>query len=347
MKTLPRSSRPVLFRTTFVDAGGRRRLNPRMISGKTILLTGGAGFIGTKLVERLADENRIVVLDILHRNSLKDSGLDSHPNLTLIKGDVRDPEAVKKAMADATHVVHLAAIAGVDTVINNPYLTMEVCLNGGINVLEAAAEHGRIERLVDFSTSEVFGRHAFRAAEGDITSLGAVGEARWTSAVSKLCTEHMCHVFQEHNGLPAVTVRPFNIFGPGQVGEGAIHHFVVRALRGEDLTVHNEGDQIRAWCYIEDMIDGLMLTLEKPEAVGKVFNIGNPRTAITVYNLARLVVTLAKSSSKVVHLDWPHPDVDLRIPDITRARKLLGFHPQIDLEEGIERTIAWYSDSLG
>jgi nucleoside-diphosphate-sugar epimerase len=313
-----------------------------MLRGAHILVTGGAGFIGTSLASRLIQDNRIRVLDVLHRNALAETDLTDHENLELIEGDVRDFDQVRAAMEDVTHVVHLASIAGVDTVMNNARLTMEVSIKGTFNALEAALEQGGIERFVDFSTSEVFGSYAYRASEGDVTTLGAVGEARWTYAVSKLATEHLCHVMHREEGLPAVTVRPFNIFGPGQVGEGAIHHFIVRALRGEQLTVHNDGNQIRAWCYIDDMIDGLLLTLENSEAVGHAFNIGNPRTALTVYNLAQLIVRMTGSRSEIAHVDWPYPDVELRVPDITRAREKLGFAPRFDLEQGLERTIEWY-----
>jgi nucleoside-diphosphate-sugar epimerase len=317
-----------------------------MIRNATFLITGGAGFIGTQLAKRLVDDNRVIVLDNLHRDALAGTELSRHANLRLVRGDVRDPKAVAEAMQGATHVVHLASIAGVDTVRSNPLLTMDVTIKGTFNVLERAVERGGIERFVDFSTSEVFGSFAWRVGEGDATSLGAAGEARWTYAVSKLATEHLCHVMHRQHGLPAVAIRPFNIFGPGQIGEGAIHHFIVRALRGETLEIHNEGDQIRAWCYIDDMIDGLLLALEHPAAAGRTFNIGNPRTALTVQNLARIVVRLSGSGSKIMHVPWPHADVELRIPDITRAREILGFQPRVDLEEGLLRTIAWYRAAL-
>lgn len=309
-------------------------------------MTGGAGFIGSRLAFRLIESNRIVVLDTLHRNALRETGLEDHPNLTLIKGDVRDKEVVRRAVDGVTHVVHLASIAGVDTVMNNPVLTMDVSMNGTFNLLEACRDQSQLERFVDFSTSEVFGRYAYRVSEGDVTSLGAVGEARWTYAVSKLATEHLCYVTHKQYGVPAVTVRPFNIFGPGQVGTGAIHHFVVSALKNETLEIHNQGEQIRAWCYIDDLIDGLLLTLTKKEAIGRVFNLGNPRTAVTVHHLARTIKQIAGSQSEIRHIDWPYPDVELRIPDITRARELLGFEPKFDLEEGLALTVEWYRESL-
>jgi nucleoside-diphosphate-sugar epimerase len=313
-----------------------------MLVNSNVLISGGAGFIGTKLIERIIEKNQVTVLDILHRNALLHSPVAKHPNLKLIKGDVRDADTVKEAMKEASHVVHLASIAGVDTVMNNPVLTMEITLKGTLNMLEAALEHGKIERFVDLSTSEVFGSYAFRVSEQDVTTLGAVGEARWTYAVSKLATEHLARVMHQHRGLKAVTVRPFNIFGPGQVGEGAIHHFVVRAIKNESITVHNDGDQIRAWCYIDDFLNGLLLTLNHDDAIGKTFNIGNPRTALTVHNLATLIVKLAESKSQIEHINWPYTDVELRIPDISSARNVLGYSPSIDLEEGLIRTIEWY-----
>ncbi|MBX3249683.1 MAG: NAD-dependent epimerase/dehydratase family protein [Myxococcales bacterium] len=318
-----------------------------MIEGKTVCITGGAGFIGTALTRRLADTNRVRILDILRRNALAEAGLDRHPNVELVVGDVRDPEAVARAVSGADYVVHMASIAGVDTVIGNPVLTMEISLEGTINVLRAAHAAGGVARVIDFSTSEVFGSYAFRVREADVTSLGAVGEARWTYAVSKLATEHLAHNYWKQHGLPTVAIRPFNIFGPGQVGEGAIHAFVVRALRGEPITIHNEGDQIRSWCYIDDIVEAIELALERDGAVGETFNIGNPRSTVTIYQLARLIVRLAESPSEITFVPWDFADVELRIPDVKKAERLLGFRAKVDLEDGILRTLAWYREKLG
>jgi nucleoside-diphosphate-sugar epimerase len=241
-------------------------------------------------------------------------------------------------------VVHLAAIAGVDTVLKMPVTTMKVSLIGTYNALEAAVAEAGLERFVDFSTSEVFGTYAYKVTEGDVTTLGAVGEARWTYAVSKLATEHLAHNYHVQYGLPAVSIRPFNIYGPGQVGEGAIHRFIVRALRGEDLELHNDGSQIRAWCYIDDIVEAVLLALEKPEAVGQAFNVGNPRSVCTIYDLARHVIRAAGSSSKLRFVEWNNADVELRIPNIDKARRRLGYEPRVDLDEGLARTIAWYRE---
>ena len=316
------------------------------VVGKRILLTGGAGFIGTTLCERLMSDNEIVILDNERRNALRHTDFLNHPNVKFIRGDVLDFETVREAMRGCQIVVHLAAIAGVDDVVNQPVETMKVNLLGTYHVLEAGLQH-RVERLVDFSTSEVFGSYAYKVQEADVTSLGAVGETRWTYAVSKLATEHLAHNYCRQYGLATVSIRPFNIYGPRQVGRGAIHIFIVKALDGEDLEVHNDGSQIRAWCYIDDITDGVLLSLVKNEAVGQAFNIGNPRSVITVYNLAREIIRLSGSKSKIRFVQVERPDVELRVPSITKARQLLGYEPKVDLEEGLLRTIAWYRSQRG
>lgn len=317
-----------------------------MLTDRRILLTGGAGFIGTALARRLLDHNDVVVYDNGHRDALKDSSLLDHPRLTVVVGDVLDAPRLREAVRGCQVVVHLAAIAGVDTVLKMPVTTMKVSLIGTYNALEAALAEGGIERFIDFSTSEVFGTYAYKVSEGDVTTLGAVGEARWTYAVSKLATEHLAHNYYVQYGLPAVSIRPFNIYGPGQVGEGAIHRFIVRALRGEELELHNDGSQIRAWCYVDDIVEAVLLCLEKKEAVGQAFNVGNPRSVCTIYDLARNVVRVAGSESRLRFVEWKHADVELRIPNIDKSRDLLGWKPTVDLEEGLQRTIAWYRERM-
>ncbi|MGB0588792.1 MAG: NAD-dependent epimerase/dehydratase family protein [Myxococcota bacterium] len=317
-----------------------------MISNTRILITGGAGFIGTSLALRLVEDNDVVIFDNLHRNAMKDTALVEHPRLTFIQGDVLDEAALVAATEGCDVVIHMASIAGVDTVMKNPVLTMKVSLLGTYNALEAAHRSGCCKRFIDFSTSEVFGRYAFRVTEGDATQLGAVGEARWTYAVSKLATEHLALNYHKQYGLPALSIRPFNIYGPRQVGSGAVHHFIVKALRGEELTIHNDGAQIRSWCYIDDIVEGILLAIEREEAVGHAFNIGNPRSTVTIYHLAREIVRLANSTSPLKHIEWNFPDVELRVPAIDKARQLLGYSPEIDLQDGLRRTIAWYRSQL-
>ncbi len=313
-----------------------------MISGRHILVTGGAGFIGSHLAERLLPKNKVTVLDNFRRDALTASGLSEHPNLTIVRGDVMDDACVRESMAPCDAVVHMASIAGVDTVMKHPVLTMRVAMVGTMTTLEAARDHAGIKRFIDFSTSEVFGRYAYQVTEFDATTLGAVGEARWTYAVAKLATEHLAMNYHKEFDLPACSIRPFNIYGPRQVGEGAIHHFIRAALDGRALTVHNDGAQIRAWCYIDDIVDAILLTLERDEAVGHAFNIGNTRSTVTIYNLAKEIVRLSSSSSSIQFKDWPHADVNIRVPAVKKASELLGYSAKIDLEEGLLRTIQWY-----
>lgn len=313
------------------------------LSGKRIFITGGAGFIGTTLARRLVEDNEVVALDNLHRDALSGTDLAAHPNFTFHEADVLDAERLCELAAGSTHVVHAAAIAGVDTVLQSPVRTMRVNVIGTYNALEAAlATIGTLERFLDFSTSEVFGTHAYNVREGQVSTIGSVGEARWTYAVSKLAGEHMAHAYHDELGLPTVTVHPFNVYGPGQIGGGAIRAFIETALAGRDLTIHGDGSQIRAWCYVEDMVSALLLCLELPAAVGHAFNVGNARSAVTIYDLAQRVKRLSGCTGGIVFTPLDYADVELRIPNVEKAREVLGWEAKVDLDEGIERTIAWY-----
>ena len=319
-----------------------------MLNDKTIFLTGGAGFIGATLTGRLHETNRIVIFDNFKRDSLSDRPWSSHPNVTVVRGDVTNSAelgaAIEKAQPNV--IVHLAAIAGIDTVIQSPTTTMRVNMIGTVNALEAAARLKNLERFVDFSTSEVFGSYAFRADETQMTSVGAVGEARWIYAVSKLAGEHLVHAYHREFGMPTVTLRPFNVYGPGQIGEGAIHRFVVNALHDRDIEIHGDGTQIRAWCYVDDMVEGVLLAMEHPGAIGQSFNIGNARAVVTIYGLANTIVRVLESRSQIRFIRKDYADVELRVPNVDKARTLMGFEAQIDLEEGLRRTGEYYRRSM-
>ena len=312
-----------------------------MLKDKTIFITGGAGFIANTIMRRIVENNRIVVYDNFHRDTLSTSVLAGHPNIRIVRGDVLDLEAMTTAMAGADLVIHAAGIAGIDTVIKNPVKTMRVNMIGTANMLEAAAANGVKDRIIDFSTSEVFGSMAFRYTEEDSTVAGSAGEARWTYAVSKLAGEHLAHAYYRQYQLPVVTVRPFNVYGPGQTGEGAIQTFIKRALKNEGIRIDGDGNQIRAWCFVDDFVDCIMLCLERPEAVGESFNIGNSRAVITILGLAHTVCRVLNSSSEISHAPPLSADIAIRIPGVDKAMNLLGFKAQIDLEEGIRRTAEW------
>jgi len=313
------------------------------LQGKRIFVTGGAGFIATTLGRLLVDENEVIAYDNLHRDALSATDLAEHPNFTFVRGDVLDAEHVAEVATGATHIVHCAAIAGVDTVRESPVRTMRVNMIGTYNVLEAAlGARDTLERIVDFSTSEVFGTHADNVHEGHVSTIGSVGEARWTYAVSKLAGEHLAHAYHDELNLPTVTVRPFNVYGPGQIGGGAIRAFIEAALAGRDLTIHGDGSQVRAWCYVDDMVRAVLLCLERPEAVGQSFNIGNDRSTVTILDLAQRIKRLTGCPGEIVFQPLHYADVEIRSPNVAQARELLGFEAEVDLDEGLERTIAWY-----
>jgi nucleoside-diphosphate-sugar epimerase len=317
------------------------------VSGKKIVITGGAGFIGTSMAKLLADDNDLVLFDNMTNDALAQTELADHPNVTFISGDVLDHDAFSEAAEGANIIIHMAAIAGVDSVLKSPVRTMRVNLLGTANVVDvAAANMGTLERFIDFSTSEVFGKHAYKVEETHEMSGGKVGEARWTYAVSKLAGEYLAHSYFDEIGLPVSVVRPFNIYGPNQVGVGAIHHFTVRALRGEDLIIHGDGSQIRAWCYIDDILSALMRILEVPAAIGQAFNIGNPRSVCTTYDLAQRILRITGSDSQLVHKPLHYSDVEIRIPDVTKSRELLTWEPMVDLDDGLTRTMSWYREQL-
>ena len=152
----------------------------------------------------------------------------------------------------------------------------------------------------------------------------------------------MAHAYHDELGLPTTSVRPFNVYGPGQIGGGAIRAFIETALARSDLVIHGDGSQIRAWCYVDDMVAGVLCCLERPEAVGQSFNIGNARSAVTIYDLAQRIRRLSGADVDIRFQPLHYTDVELRIPNVDKARELLGFEAKVELDEGLARTIAWY-----
>lgn len=317
-----------------------------MIIQKNIFITGGAGFIANLLISKLIDNNLITVYDNFHRDALSGSNLSEHKNLSVVRGDVLSFDSLVSAISGADIVIHAAAIAGIDTVIKEPTKTMRVNMIGTANVLEAAKLNSVKGRFVDFSTSEVFGNRAFNSTEEDDTVTGSAGEARWTYAVSKLAGEHLAIAYWKEFALPVVSVRPFNVYGPGQVGEGALQIFIKKALKNEDLFVFGDGSQIRAWCYVDDFVAGLMACIEKKEAIGQSFNIGNPKAVTTIYGLAETVIRVLNSKSKIIFKPALSADIELRVPSVKKAAELLDFRATINLDEGIVRTAEWIEKNL-
>ena len=314
-----------------------------MISGKRILLTGGRGFIGTHLVLRLCRDNRVIAVDNGRRDAMR--FFDPPAGVRFETRDVAEPGALDDLLDGVDLVVHLAAVAGVSNYVRQPATTMVTNLIGTQQVLEAVKGRS-IERLVNFSTSEVYGPSALGSREAGATSLGPVSESRWTYSASKLAAEHLCLAYHRQYGVPVTSVRPFNIYGPGQVGEGAVHDIGLRALRGREVRITVDGQQVRTWCYIDDMIDATCVLMTHAAAVGQVFNVGNAEPVVPMIDLARRIVELTGSRSPITF--EPHMEVDVlhRSPDVDRIREQLGFRPGVPLDDGLRRTLDWYRHHL-
>lgn len=313
------------------------------MKGKSILITGGAGFIGGRLASQLRDENAVVVMDNMNRSQ---SALAEVDGVEYVRGDVLNSDDLNDAMTGRNVVIHAAGIAGIDTVGKSPVSTLRVNALGTDKVLQAALRAGVDDRIICFSTSEVFGAFAYDVSEYDCTSVGAVGEPRWTYATSKLMAEHLAVSYWQEFGLPTVVVRPFNVYGPGQIGEGAVRKFIGQALSGQDIVINGDGSQIRAWCFVDDFVDGILRCLDAPSAVGQDFNLGNSRAVVTTLDLAQRIIRLAGSESRIRHQPPLGADVQVRVPDTQKAERLLEFKAHVDLDDGLVKTIEHYRGLL-
>jgi len=300
-----------------------------MIKNKRILITGGRGFIGSTLAKRLAPDNDVVCFDI-------SSG-----------DDILDKDALASAVIGSQIIIHTAARVGVDEVLQDTVATLQVNYTGTANVLQSTlTDTTRLEQVILFSTSEVFGAGADRVGEHGTPTFPDATDPRWCYGISKLAAEYLTLGYYRKYDLPITIVRPFNVFGEGRTGDHALLRFIQSTLRGEDLIVYGDGSQVRAWCHIDDFCDAVLAMLDTDGVIGKAFNIGNPVNVISVKDLAGEVIRLCQSKSKVVFKPLPFTDIDIRIPDITLARSVLGFEPRIGLEDGLRRTIEWVKSNV-
>lgn len=314
------------------------------MNGK-LLITGGAGFIGTHLAERLVPKTKLVLFDNMRRDSLSHvPELKEHRNVSFLNGDVLDRKSVDKALSGVSAVVHLAAIAGVSSYYERPLETLRVNLLGTVNLLEASAEAG-VKKFVYASTSEVFGPDALWVDERAPHKIGGVSDKRWVYATSKLASEQFVMRMGEANNMATTILRPFNIYGPRQTGEGAISNFCTAAILGKPLSVYGDGTPLRAWCFVSDFVDAAVAALARPEAAGEDFNIGNPREVETTLGLARCVARLCPGT-EIRFKEMARAEVRSRVPVIEKARRLLQFEPKVSLEEGLRATLDWHRSRL-
>lgn len=311
---------------------------------ENVFLTGGAGFIGTALARHFLDRgDRVTILDVYVRDAMHYfPEVAAHPNLRRIKGDVRDLAALKEAVGDATLVFHLAAIAGVSKYFRIPAEVMEINVLGTYNVLEAIKDNRNIRAFFDFSTSEIYGSNCFGAREDGDVKMENIFAKRWTYATSKMASEKFGMAYYWQYGVPFVGVRPFNVYGPGQVGEGVISYFLNACLKQETIKITGDGSQCRTYCYVDDFVDGIRVLVDNVDkAIGTSFNIGRSTEMYSVLSLAQLVQEIAGVPQSVEYVQHAGDDVMVRSPSVAKLTAL-GYKPKVDLREGLTRTLDWY-----
>ena len=324
-------------------------MTPAYALPERVLVTGGAGFIGSHLTDRLLSEGaRVVVLDDLSTGRRQNlAAWPDDPRLTLVEGSVLDPATVDELVESCGLVFHLAAAVGVHYVVKDPVNAVLTNVRGTENVLASAHRLG--VRVLLASTSEIYGRsEAIPFREDTDRLLGPTWVHRWSYSTAKAIDEHLAFAYSD-KGLRVSIVRYFNAFGPriDEKGYGSvIARFATQALRGEPITVHGDGQQSRCFTYVSDTVEGTLLAATRDAALGGVFNIGNARE-VTIREIAERIRTGLGSRSPVVLVPYEtyYPkgfqDTRRRVPDVTRAAEVLGFRAGISLEEGLERTLQW------
>lgn len=320
-----------------------------------ILITGGAGFIGSHLAEYLIHlGHHVTVLDNLstgHRSNIE--GLLRQERFNFIKGCVLDERLVDRLTAEADQVYHLAAAVGVRRILSQPVDSLLTNVRGTENVLHAAWEH-RCKILVA-STSEVYGKQSGRRLkETDDRVYGATTVTRWGYACSKALDEFLALAYYRERGLQTVIVRFFNIIGPRQTGDYGmvVPTFIRQALRGEPITVYGSGQQTRSFTYVGDAVRAIVRLMEEPRALGEIINIGSG-DVISISSLAHRVKDLAGSSSPIVHLSYSEAygpgfeDMQERTPDIAKLRQTITYKPEKSLDEILSDIIAFERDRVG
>jgi UDP-glucose 4-epimerase len=305
------------------------------------LVTGGAGFIGSHLVERLlADDHRVIALDNLSTGSHANIEhlLDS-PAFEFVLGSLLNADLMDHVISRSDTVFHLAAAVGVHLIVEKPLESLTTNVRGTEIVFEKAHKYGA--RVLMTSTSEIYGKNTSdRLCEDDDRVLGSPLKSRWSYSEAKAIDEVLAHTYWRQKGLPTVIVRLFNTVGPRQTGHYGmvVPRLVQQATRGDPLTVYGDGQQTRCFCHVGDVVSALIRLVEHPEAYGRVFNIGGTEE-ISIEDLAHKVLSLTESKSKIRYVPYDEAyeegfeDMKRRVPDTTRARNLIGFEPTVPLDD--------------
>jgi len=311
------------------------------------LVTGGAGFIGSHLAERLlADGDRVAVVDDLSTGSLVNiRAFQGDSRFAFVKGDIRDAELLENLVRKCDVIFHLAAAVGVNLIAQDPVRTIETNIGGTETVLNAAHKFGK--KILIASSSEVYGKsEAVPFHEDDDILLGSTSLSRWSYACSKAIDEFLGFAFCQQYGLPVVIARFFNTIGPRQTGRYGmvVPRFVQWALRDEPLLIYGTGRQNRCFCYVNDLVEALIGLINCDQAAGKVFNIGSDEE-IAIESLADRIIDMTGSKSKKQFVPYevaygrPIEDMMRRVPSLERIKDTIGWEPKTILDETLQLVI--------
>lgn len=312
----------------------------------TVLITGGAGFIGSHLAEKLLLlRHRVLVIDDLSTGRQANvEHLLANPNFHLARAKITNELVLDRLASQADVIVHLAAAVGVKLIVEKPVHTIETNIIGTEAVLRTALRYGC--RVVLASTSEVYGKGAkLPFAESDDVLLGATDKSRWAYAASKMVDEFLGLAYHREHGLPVVVFRLFNTVGARQTGRYGmvIPRLMNQAISGQPLTIYGKGSQQRCFCDVSDVIGALLLLMQHPQAVGRVFNIGNPNEEVSILDLAKRIRDVARSSSELTFVPYAEAyspgfeDMERRVPDIRRIQATTGWVPRVSLDTTLRR----------
>jgi len=313
-----------------------------------VLITGGAGFIGSHLADLLLSRgNQVILLDDLSTGRYENiQHLLGRRDVEFVLGSILNADLVDDLMARSDACYHLAAAVGVKLIVERPLQSLMTNIRGSEIVFEKAHKHGT--RILVTSTSEIYGKNTSdRLSEEDDRILGSPLKSRWSYSEAKAIDEILAYTYWREKGLETVIVRLFNTVGPRQTGSYGmvIPRFVSQALRGDPITVYGTGEQTRCFCYVGDVVNGMVALCEHPEAYGRVFNLGGVEE-VSMRDLAQRIITAAGSTSKLEFIPYDvayeegFEDMQRRVPDTTRAHNLVGFAPTVGLDAIIDMVIA-------
>jgi len=317
------------------------------------LITGGAGFIGSHLADELIESgNEVIVLDNLSTGRIENIlHLEGNKNFTFVEGTILNEYLVDKLVERCDAVFHLAAAVGVELVVKKPLESLVTNIKGSEIVLEMA--HRYHKKILITSTSEIYGKNTNGPLkEDDDRILGSPLKVRWGYSTAKAVDEMLAYIYWKQKRVPSIIVRLFNTVGPRQTGAYGmvIPRFINQALNGEPITVYGDGKQSRCFLHVKDAVDCLIKLMENKDAIGNVYNIGS-QEEVTIEQLAKKVIELTNSKSRIVYIPYDKAyeegfeDMQRRVPDITKIKKLIGFKPTINLTGIIQSVVEYYKNN--